>query len=380
MSIIPFNKPYLSGNEIKYIQEAHLAGALAGNGTYTNKCTTWIEQKLQCKSALLTHSCTAALEMSSLILDYKPGDEIIMPSYTFVSSANAFVLRGVIPVFVDIDPITLNLSPSEIIKAITNKTKAILVVHYAGHSCFMDQIQKIANDFNLDIIEDAAQAFLSKDSNNRYLGTIGSLGCISFHETKNIISGEGGCLLINKEEHIERAQVLHEKGTNRTKFLKGTIDKYTWEDLGSSFLPGELVASFLYAQLQSAEEITQKRRKLWSDYYLKLSAYDLGDVKLPQINLGSDLDNAHIFYLLAPTHEFRDNLIYKMKLANVQTVFHYVPLHSSPGGIRFGRFIGNMENTNDIANRLIRLPLWIGLDTDLVIRPLVKIINDLNRL
>ena len=359
--MIPFNKPDLVGNELTYIAEANKLGQLAGDGHYTKQCHRWLETNLGCKKALLTHSCTAALEIAAILADIQPGDEVIMPSFTFVSTANAFVLRGGVPVFVDIRLDTLNIDESLIESAITPKTKAIVPVHYAGVPCEMDTIMDIAARHNLLVIEDAAQGIMSTYK-GRQLGTIGDLGCLSFHETKNIISGEGGALLINSNVLIERAEIIREKGTNRSQFFRGQVDKYRWVDIGSSYLPGELVAAFLLAQLEQAEQITQKRLQIWHSYHHAFEGHEsTGKIRRPLLP-DQCTHNAHMYYLLLQDLASRSTFIHDMKSAGILTVFHYIPLHSSPAGIKYGRTGSHMENTNHISDRLVRLPLWIGLD------------------
>jgi dTDP-4-amino-4,6-dideoxygalactose transaminase len=364
--MIVFNKPYLSGNEIKYMKQAVLNGQLAGDGFFTKKCSKWIEENTGCHRALITHSCTAALEIAAILANIKQGDEILMPSYTFVSSANAFVLRGGVPVFIDINKKSLNIDPDLIEDAITANTKAILVVHYAGVSCDMDKILEIARKNKLIVIEDAAQGILAKHK-NKYLGSIGDIGCYSFHETKNIISGEGGALLVNNSDLVERAEIIRQKGTNRTKFEQGIANKYSWVDIGSSYLSGELVSAFLLAQLESAEIITQKRLCLWKKYHDAFM--DLSNNETFRIpNVTSDIKhNGHIFYLILKNKTQRDNFISKMHERNINCVFHYIPLHSSKAGKIYGRVSGCMKNTDSISERIVRLPLSIGLNIDQVI-------------
>ena len=358
--IIPFNKPYMTGKELFYIAEAHFNGILAGDGPFTKKCHAWLEQKTGAKKALLTHSCTAALEMAAMLADIQPGDEVIMPSYTFVSTANAFVLRGGVPVFVDIRPDTLNIDENLIEQAITPKTKAIVVVHYAGVACEMDAIMAIAKKHNLIVIEDAAQGIMSTYK-GKALGSIGHLGCYSFHETKNVISGEGGALLINDERFVDRAEIIREKGTNRSQFFRGQIDKYTWVDVGSSYLPGEVTAAFLYAQLEEAVKITNKRLSIWDRYHNELAPLEVaGQLRLPIVPSNCE-QNAHMYYLLLETLGQRTSLIANLKERQVYSVFHYVPLHSSPYGAKFSRVHGDLQVTNKVAETLVRLPLWIGL-------------------
>ncbi len=350
----------MTGTELSYITEANLNGMLAGDGPYTKKCHDWLEQKTGTKKALLTHSCTAALEMAAILLDIQSGDEIIMPSYTFVSTANAFVLRGGIPVFVDIRPDTLNIDETKIVQAITPRTKAIVVVHYAGVACEMDTIINIAQSHNLFVVEDAAQAVMSKYK-GKVLGTIGHLGTYSFHETKNIISGEGGALLINDIQFTERAEIIREKGTNRSQFFRGQIDKYTWMDIGSSYLPGEIIAAFLWAQMEEAKKITQKRLDIWDGYHRALLTLEnAGKLRRPFAPEHCE-HNAHMYYILLESLAKRTEIITKMKEEGINTVFHYVPLHNSPAGIKYARVSGTMTHTNDLSNRLLRLPLWFNL-------------------
>jgi len=358
--MIPFNKPYMTGRELWYIAQAHTNGHLSGDGMFTKKCHEWLEIKTGTKKALLTHSCTAALEMAAILADIQPGDEVVMPSYTFVSTANAFVLRGGVPVFVDIRPDTLNIDETLIEAAITSRTKAIVPVHYAGVACEMDTIMDIAQRYNLLVIEDAAQGIMSTYK-GRPLGSIGHLGAYSFHETKNIISGEGGALLVNDERFAERAEIIREKGTNRGQFFRGQVDKYTWVDIGSSYLPGEVIAAFLWAQMEEAETITQKRLEIWQQYHNALASLEvLGELRRPLIPVECQ-HNAHMYYILLESLEKRTQLISKLKGQDVNAVFHYVPLHSSLAGRKYGRVHGDMTNTEDLSDRLLRLPLWVGL-------------------
>ena len=370
--MIPFNKPYLTGVEIQMISRAHELGQLSGDGYFTNLCSSWLEKNTGTERALLTHSCTAALEMAAILINIQPGDEIIMPSYTFVSSANAFVLRGGIPVFIDIREDTLNIDETLIEQAITKKTKAIVPVHYAGVSCEMDTIMGIAKQYNLLVIEDAAQAIMSQYK-GKPLGSIGDFGCLSFHETKNIIAGEGGALLINNKEYIERAEIIREKGTNRTQFFKGGLDKYSWKDIGSSYLPGEIVAAFLFAQLEEAYLITKKRVKIWDEYKMFFSNLkSLPACRIPYIPENCT-KNGHIFYLLLNDRNMRESFIVFMKAHGIQSISHYVPLHNSDGGRKFGRIGSNsMKITEDMASSIVRLPLWVGLKTEVVIEALSK--------
>lgn len=357
---IPFNRPHLTGNEFEYIAEAHANRKLAGDGLFTKKCNQWLENNTTCKKALLTHSCTAALEMAAILADIEPGDEVIMPSYTFVSTANAFVLRGGVPVFVDIRPDTLNIDETLIEAAITAKTKAIVPVHYAGVGCEMDVIMDIAHRHNLLVIEDAAQGIMSTYK-GKALGSIGHLAAVSFHETKNVISGEGGALLINDDRLKERAEIIREKGTNRSKFFRGEIDKYTWVDIGSSYLPGEITAAFLWAQLQEAESITDERLRIWEQYHHEMAKYEeLGLIRRPVVPTHTK-HNAHMYYVLFNSLEDRTSAIVRMKKKDINPVFHYVPLHSSPAGLKYCRTHGSLELTENLADRLLRLPLWFNL-------------------
>ena len=357
---IPFNKPYLTGKELHYVAEAHSRGQLAGDGYFTKHCSTWLEQRTGCQKALLTHSCTAALEMAAILADIQAGDEVIMPSYTFVSTANAFVLRGGVPVFVDIRSDTLNIDETLIEAAITSKTKAIVPVHYAGVACEMDTIMDVARRHGLLVIEDAAQGVMASYK-GRALGTIGHLGCYSFHETKNIISGEGGALLINDPALAERAEIIREKGTNRSLFFRGQVDKYTWVDIGSSYLPGEIIAAFLWAQMQEAEDITARRLAIWERYHAAFADLEAsGRLRRPMIPVDCQ-HNAHMYYLLLLDLEDRAALIDAMKQQDINCVFHYVPLHNAHQGLLCGRAIGELPITCDLAGRLVRLPLWVGL-------------------
>lgn len=358
---IPFNKPFITGRELDNIVEAHRVGQLAGDGGFTRQCNKWVEQTTGCNKALLTHSCTAALEMAAILADIQPGDEVIMPSYTFVSTANAFALRGGVPVFVDIRPDTLNIDETLIEAAITPKSKAIVPVHYAGVACEMEVIMDIAKRHGLIVIEDAAQGVMSSYK-GKALGSIGHLGCYSFHETKNIISGEGGALLINDPQLVERAEIIREKGTNRSKFFRNQVDKYTWVDIGSSYLPGEMIAAFLWAQMQAAESITQRRLNIWMDYH---HAFELleqrGRIRRPGIPADCK-HNAHMYYLILSSLEDRSSFIEFMGNRDISCVFHYIPLHASSQGLASGRTVGEMNFTQDLADRLVRLPLWVGLE------------------
>lgn len=361
---IPFNRPSLIGNEIAYLRDAIGRGQLAGDGHYTHRCNALIESLSGSSKALLTHSCTAALEMAAILAELGADDEVIMPSYTFVSTANAVVLRGATPVFVDIDPITLNIDPQAVAAAITPRTKAIFAVHYAGFPADMDALAVIARQHNVLLVEDAAQALGSRYK-GRPAGSLGDLAAFSFHETKNIISGEGGALTINRPNLIERAEIIREKGTNRSNFFRGMVDKYTWVDIGSSFLPGELIACYLLAQLEMAEEIN-KRRLTSFNRYLKAfeSLAQQGRITRPQWS--PDVQgNGHMFYLLMQGIKDRESFIAHMKAHHITTPFHYVPLHSAPAGKRYGRAHGSMQVTDDIAERLVRLPMFFELGADI---------------
>ncbi|MGF6708176.1 dTDP-4-amino-4,6-dideoxygalactose transaminase [Pseudomonas frederiksbergensis] len=358
---IPFNWPHMTGKELYYIAEAHFNGRLAGDGPFTKRCHAWLEERTGCSKALLTHSCTGALEMAALLLDIQPGDEIIMPSYTFVSTANAFVLRGGIPVFVDIREDTLNLDERLIEAAITPRTRAIAPVHYAGVSCEMDTILSIAKRHNLKVVEDAAQGVMASYK-GRALGSIGDLGTYSFHETKNVISGEGGALLVNDPELALRAEIIREKGTDRSRFFRGEVDKYTWQEVGSSFLPGELIAAFLAAQLEEADRITQERLASWQRYHELLAPLESrGTLRRPIVPEGCE-HNAHMYYVLLAPEIDRQKVLDDFKSNDIWSVFHYVPLHSSPAGKRYGRTHGTLEVTDRQSERLVRLPLWVGLN------------------
>lgn len=358
---IPFNKPYMTGKELWYIAQAHAVGHLAGDGKFTEQCSEWLQARTGSRKALLTHSCTGALEMAALLARVQPGDEIIMPSFTFVSTANAFVLRGGKPVFVDVRPDTLNIDERLIRDAITAQTKAIVPVHYAGVGCEMDEIMQIAAERDLLVIEDAAQGLMGS-YRGRPLGTIGHLATLSFHETKNVISGEGGALLVNSDHFIQRAEILREKGTNRSQFFRGQVDKYTWVDVGSSYLPGELIAAFLWAQMEEAEPITSRRLALWDRYHQAFEAAETaGKLRRPIVPMHCQ-HNAHMYYLLLPSLEARTGFIEQMKSAGIHCVFHYVPLHSAPAGRAHGRAHGPLTVTDSTSERLVRLPLWLGLE------------------
>jgi len=370
---VPFNKPSLVGNEIKYIRDAVSRGQLAGDGGYTEKCSEILVKLTGAEAVLLTHSCTAGLEMAAMLCDLGPGDEVIMPSFTFVSTANAVVLRGATPVFVDIEPDTLNIDPDEVAKAVTSRTKAIFVVHYAGYPADMDRITDIARDHKLYVVEDAAQA-LGSTYKGRLAGSLGDLAAFSFHETKNIISGEGGALAINRSDMIGRAEIIREKGTNRSQFFRGQIDKYTWVDHGSSYLPGELIAAFLCAQLETEPAIRTRRQSIFDAYEEAFAPYEeAGQVKLPK-HAPYCTGNGHMFYLLLDTLELRQDFIQKLKAQNITAPFHYVPLHSSPAGRRFGRAEGELPVTQRISETLVRLPMFFDLGSD--IQTVIAVVQD----
>lgn len=369
-SNIPFNKPFIIGKELYYIAQAVLSGHLAGDGVYTKKCHEFLEKKLGAKKVLLTHSCTAALEMSALLVDIQKDDEVILPSFTFVTTANAFYLRGAKLKFVDIRPDTLNIDEEKIKEAITERTKVIVPVHYAGVGCNMDAIMSIADAYKLFVVEDAAQA-VSAQYKGKNLGTIGHLGTFSFHETKNFISGEGGALVVNDEQFIERAEIIREKGTNRSKFFRGEVDKYRWVDVGSSYLPSELVAAFLYAQLENVDRINKKRREIFDHYFQALLPLEeKGDIKLPVIPEECS-SNDHMFYMLVENEKARDGLIAFLKKRGIHCVFHYIPLHLSPVGESLGYRKNQLEITESISEKLLRLPFYFDLsreDQDYVIK------------
>lgn len=354
--MIPFNKAVYLPKAAEYVEETLKSSRIAGDGKYTRLCTEWMEQRFRANKILLTTSCTAALEMCAILLDIRPGDEVILPSYTFVSTANAFVLRGAAAVFVDIRPDTMNIDETKIEAAVTERTKAIIAVHYAGVACEMDRIMEIAGKYRLPVIEDAAQGVMSTYK-GKALGTIGTFGCYSFHETKNYTMGEGGALLVNDEAYIERAEILREKGTDRTRFYRGMVDKYSWRDIGSFYLPSEINAALLYAQLEIADRINDGRRSVWNIYYEKLKGLPMD---LPIVSEGC-VHNAHMFFVKVKDIKRRKEIMGRLKEMGVDVVFHYVPLHSSPGGLKFGRFYGEDRYTTKESGRLIRLPMWYGL-------------------
>lgn len=371
--MIPFNIPGLTGNEEAYIKEAFTNQKLSGDGIFTNKCHEWFETNFNAMKALLTTSCTHALEMSAILVDIKEGDEVIMPSFTFVSTANAFVLRGAKIVFVDIRPDSMNINERLIEEAITRRTKAIVPVHYAGVSCEMDKIMELASNYDLLVIEDAAQGVMSTYK-GQALGSIGQLGCYSFHETKNYNCGEGGALLVNDNRFVERAEIIREKGTNRSRFFRGQVDKYTWVDIGSSYLPSEINAAFLNAQLEMASEINKNRLESWNQYFEGLKPLqEEGFIDLPIIPENCE-HNAHMFYIKVSDLEERTKLIDYLKQNGILSVFHYIPLHSSEAGLKYGRFHGVDLFTTQESERLVRLPMYYNLLKD----DILKVINHIN--
>ena len=363
--MIRFNVPPFTGKEMEYIRQAVEAQKICGDGEFTKKCNEWIEKRTGAKKCLLTTSCTHATELAALLSDIQEGDEVIMPSYTFVSTADAFVLRGAKAVFVDIRPDTMNIDETKIEAAVTEKTKAIVPVHYAGVACEMDTIMDIAARHHLAVIEDAAQGILSTYK-GRQLGTIGTFGCFSFHETKNYSMGEGGALLIQREKDIEEAEIIREKGTNRSKFFRGQIDKYTWVNFGSSYLPSDMNAAYLYAQLELADKIFEDRMKSWEHYKRELTPLmEKGKIELPVIP-EECTHNAHMFYIKAKDLEERTALLSFLKERGILAVFHYIPLHSAPAGLKFGRFSGEDVYTTRESERLARLPMYYGLKEEQV--------------
>ena len=361
--MIPFNVPPCTGDELEYIRQAIASRKICGDGEFTKKCSHWMEQRFNAQKVLLTTSGTTALDMAALLCNFKPGDEVILPSFTFSSTATAFVLAGAKLVFVDIRPDTMNIDESKIEAAITERTRAIVPVHYAGVACEMDTIMDIARRHGLIVVEDAAQGIMSSYK-GRPLGTIGDLGCYSFHETKNYSMGEGGALVINRPEYNERAEILREKGTNRSKFFRGQVDKYTWVDFGDSYLPSELIAAYLWAQLLRADEINNDRLNTWNKYleaFLPLA--EAGKLELPTVPEGC-VHNAHMFYVKAKDLAERTALINHLKMRDILAVFHYVPLHSAPAGLKFGRFAGEDAYTTSQSDRLLRLPLYFGLTAE----------------
>lgn len=376
---IPFNKPFITEFDSNFISNfSKNITSLSGDGIFTKKVHTWLENYCKCKKALLTHSCTAALEMGSILIDIKEGDEVIMPSYTFVSTANAVVLRGGIPRFVDIRFDNLNINENLIERAINKKTRAIMPVHYAGVSCEMDKINKIAKENNLFVLEDAAQGIMSTYK-GKPLGSLGHFAAFSFHETKNIISGEGGAFIINDKNFVERAEIIREKGTNRSLFIRGEVDKYTWCDLGSSYLPSDIISAFLLKQLELSQEITNKRKIIWENYHSLFEKFD-NPFFLKRPSIPSDCKhNGHIYYVLVKK-EKRNQIIKKMLERNIQVTSHYVPLHSSEAGIKYSKTSGDLENTTNCAASIIRLPIWIGLEyeqQEYIVESLEKVLKSL---
>ena len=372
---IPFNWPYMTGRELHYIAEAHLNGCLAGDGPFTHRCHAWLERQTGCAKALLTHSCTAALDLAALLLEVGPGDEVIMPSYTFASTANAFVLRGAVPVFVDIREDTLNLDERLVEAAISPRTRVIVPVHYAGVGCEMDAIMDIARRHGLKVVEDAAQG-VTANYKGRALGSIGHLGAYSFHETKNVISGEGGSLLVNSPEYAMQAEIIREKGTDRNRFFRGEVDKYTWQTVGSSFLPGELIAAFLWAQLEEADRITATRLARWHRYHELLEPLERDGLLRRPIVPEQCQHNAHMYYILLAPALKRRMVLDAFSRQQISAIFHYVPLHSSPAGLRYGRVHDELPITDSASERLIRLPLWVGL-TDEQQDRIVRVLKDI---
>ena len=376
--MIPFNVPPCTGDELEYIRQAIANRKICGDGEFTKKCSHWMEQRFHAQKVLLTTSGTTALDMAALLCELRPGDEVILPSFTFSSTATAFVLAGARLVFVDIRPDTMNIDETKIEAAITPRTKVIVPMHYAGVACEMDAIMDIARRHGLKVVEDAAQGVMSSYK-GRALGTIGDMGCFSFHETKNYSMGEGGALLINRPEYNERAEILREKGTNRSKFFRGQVDKYTWVDFGDSYLPSELNAAYLWAQLLKADEINDNRLNTWNKYWeALLPLAQSGKLELPTVPEGC-VHNAHMFYIKAKDLEERTALIKHLKERDILAVFHYVPLHSAPAGLKFGRFAGEDVYTTSQSDRLLRLPMYFGLsneDRQAVINAVTEFYNE----
>jgi dTDP-4-amino-4,6-dideoxygalactose transaminase len=373
---IPFNRPRLVGQEHAYVDKALAGGKLSGNGEFGLRCAGALEERLDAQRVLMVPSCTAALEMAGLLLDLQPGDEVLVPSFTFVSTANAFALRGAVPVFVDISPETLNIDPEGLEAAITERTRAIVVVHYGGIACEMDKIMAIAARHGLGVIEDAAHA-LPANLDGRPLGSIGALATFSFHETKNVQCGEGGALVVNDPALVARAEILQEKGTDRAQFFRGEVDKYTWRDIGSSYLMSEISAAFLWAQIEQLDDITARRMAIWQRYHERLAPLERdGLLRRPVVPAGVE-HSAHLYYVLLPDADLRAPLIEALRERGVHAVFHYVPLHTSPAGERFGRSVGQLETTTDLSERLLRLPLWVGLDPDEVLDAFVAAVDEI---
>jgi dTDP-4-amino-4,6-dideoxygalactose transaminase len=370
---ITFNRPHTTGREFAFIQQSIENRHLSGNGPFTERCSRWLEERLGAARVMLTFSCTSALEMAAILADLRPGDEVVMPSFTFVSTASSVVLRGAVPVFVDIRADTLNVDEAQVADAITRRTKAILPVHYAGVGCEMDTLMAIARENDLFVIEDAAQSICSS-YHGRQLGGIGDFGCLSFHETKNVTCGEGGALIIKDAAWVERAEILQEKGTNRSQFFRGQVDKYTWVELGSSFLTSEINAAYLWAQLEAADAITARRLEIWQAYHERFAALEAaGRARRPVLPADCE-HNAHMYYLLLEDQTTRDRLISDLRAVGIQAVFHYIPLHSSPAGLRFGRTQRRLSITDRISERLVRLPLWVDM-TDAEIERVVSAVE-----
>jgi dTDP-4-amino-4,6-dideoxygalactose transaminase len=357
---IPYNRPYTTGHEFGYIRAAIANGHLSGNGPFVARCASWLESRIGSARVLLTHSCTGALELAMTLADVGPGDEVIVPSFTFVSTANAVVGRGATPVFVDISADTLNVDPDHALDAVTERTRAIVPVHYAGIAASLDAVAEVAEEEDLLVVEDAAQGF-GATYRGRPLGALGHLGVMSFHETKNVHCGEGGALLVNSARFADRAEVVQEKGTNRQRFFRGQVDKYTWVDVGSSYLLSEINAAFLWAQLRQSAEITAARLAIWDAYHAAFAALEERGLLRRPVVPPDVTHNGHIYYVLLEDATARDGFIAAMARAGIHCVFHYVPLHSSPAGRRFGRAHGNLTVTDDVSERLVRMPLWIGM-------------------
>lgn len=361
--VVPFNRPTLLGGELDNIRAAISSGKVSGDGQFTKLCNAWLEARLGAAVALLTHSCTAALEMAAILCDLQPGDEVIMPSFTFVSTANAVVLRGAVPVFVDIDPDTLNINPESIEAAVTERTKAIFVVHYAGVPCDMDVINAIAQARGITVVEDAAQA-LGSTYKGRPAGMLADMAAFSFHETKNLNSGEGGALVLSREDLGERAEIIREKGTNRSRFFRGQIDKYTWVDIGSSYLPSDILAAYLLPQLEAVDLVNADRLATWNHYHEALAGLELdGYFKRPQVPDYAQ-HNGHLYYLILGDGTDRDDFLAAMRRNDIGAVFHYIPLHSSPAGLKYGRTAGSLAVTDHVSEKLVRLPLYFGIGAD----------------
>jgi len=358
--MIPFNKPHATGREFGYIQEAIDGGHLSGNGPFDRRCGAWLEQRIGCRRALLTASGTSALEMAILLTGIGPGDEVVMPSFTFVTSASAVAMRGATPVFADIRPDTLNLDERAVADAVTDRTRAIMPVHYAGVGCAMERLEALAERYGLFIVEDAAHGIMSSYQ-DRPLGSFGQLGCLSFHETKNVTCGEGGALLVNDEALADAAEIVQEKGTNRSRFFRGEVDRYTWVELGSSFVASEINSAFLWAQLEEADRITADRMRIWERYHERFAALEQAGLLRRPVVPPEARHNAHMYHVLLPDRQRRDALISDLAVRGVQAVFHYVPLHSSPAGRRYGRADGPLPVTDDVSGRLVRLPLWADM-------------------